>query len=299
MRRPAPERRRPSGTTGQATVEWVGLVVAVALLGAAVGLAVRHDLPDRIAGALLAAFHPEEPATGAPQASEATLAYARAALSPTQDAASPGLHSARALLVAELGPTAGPRLLDDLLVADLAARRPEWFGVQQLPLRRVQPAGVSRGVRTTTPAGPVVVHVVTPADEAGVTTGGRDEALRTWFRNRARDRIMEEVAYAIDADLRRSGAGRLPRGVVGVAPTVIGALLILRAESEEGWPGIGETAGDAILCRPVLVHTVYRVPGAERDGTTRPGIRLAAVHAGEIVRDAVSTEEETCVALGA
>ena len=296
MPRPASEGTRPRrGVAGQATVEWIGLAVGVALLVMAVGVAIRVGVPGRVVEALRSTLATPARVAPAPQASERTLAFARSSVA-AGTGSRPSLLGARALLRAELGARAGTRVFEEVVLGRLATDTPAWFGEQVVPVRGTAVRGIhlGGGVRTTTATGPVVLHVVTPAEEQDVVTGGRGAALRGWVTKLLEDQAMKSLGDAVEDDLKRGGAGRLPIDVVGVAPTVIGALPILFAEADEGWPSFGETAGDAILCRPVSVRTVR---GAGRATTVRPGVRLAVVRDGAFVVDAVSTAERSCAPL--
>ena len=289
MRRPAPDRR-PSGSRGQAVVEWIGAVVAVALVVGAVGVALRADVPRRAVETLRAAFGTSGAPTAEPHASAAALAYAQAAVTPGPTPR-PTLLGARAVLRAELGEVGGTRTLERLLLARLRTDHPEWFDVQVLPIPGTTVGGIhlGAGLRTTVPTGEVVVHVVTPGEESGVTSGGREDAVRAWVLKHAADQLLTAATAAADEAL---GAGsRPPRGVVGrIVPPLVGALAVVRTEADEGWPGLGESAGDALLCRPVSVHTAHG--GAA--GQVRPGVRIGIVRHGALLHDAVSTAATSC-----
>jgi hypothetical protein len=289
MRRPAPDGR-PSGCTGQAVVEWIGAVVAVALVVGAVGVALRADVPRRAVETLRAAFGTSGAPAGVPQASAAALAYAQAAVTPGPTPG-PSLLGARAMLRAELGAAEGTRTLERLLLERLRTDHPGWFDVQVLPIRGTSVRGIhlGAGLRTTVPTGEVVVHVVTPGEESDVTSGGRKDALRAWVLKNASDVLLTR-ATAVADEVLDPGSGP-PRGVVGrIVPPLVGALAVVRTEADEGWPGLGESAGDALLCRPVSVHTAH--DGAA--GQVRPGVRIGIVRHGALLHDAVSTAATSC-----
>ncbi len=291
MRRPVPDRPRRAGTAGQATAEWIAVVVAVTLLLVAVGAALSAELPGRIAGRLLASLRGSTAGEGPREPSAATLTFVQRAVAAREGGPRPSLLSARALLRAELGEREGRRLFDHLLVEQLKEAQPEWFTVQRLPVPGTSVRGIhlGAGVRTTRSLGPPVVHVVTPSEEDEVTTGGVGESLVAWVAKVVQDEPMTRLGKAINEDLSRGGFGRLPKGVVGVAPSVVGAMQIALTEARMGWPGVGETAGDALLCMPVWVSTRR---GTHTHG--RAGIRTAVVRDGKMLVDAVSTADDSC-----
>ena len=283
-----PSVARRAAARGQATVEAVALWTVVALLVLAVGAGVAHDVAEAVTRAT-AALLDDERATTAREAAEDA---ARRAVDGEPGAMT--LLGARRRLAESLGDAGAASSLAGLVEARIGRERPRWDDEWDVPIGTIVGRGWARAWwERRRPRGPATVHLVTPADEDARRPEGRSGDLRSWLR----DQIAGAVVHRIDERLAAAAAARDPAlgrlvGLVGPAAVALEVVRIHRAEADERWPGPGEQAGDAIVCRPILVGRHW---ADEPVRSERPGVRIVVLHEGRIAIDAVSTRADRCL----
>ncbi len=210
-----------AGSRGQASVEAIGLWLAVALLCAALVVGIVRVAP-LVARALDGDRDPERPA-------------AHAVLERAVDTGRPTLLAARRLLVREVGAAAADRYLSTRILARYGSR-----------LGRTRDASAVVGVAPSptvrllaVPSGPPTVVIATPSDEPLPET---DRDLGPIASEAGRQALEE----SLDANRATRPLARILRGAdLGLA--VIGLL----APGDEVGPPPGLRAGDGVLCEPI------------------------------------------------
>ncbi len=259
MQSPADPRR------GQASVEWLTILLLVAaLLTATTATIVHTDLVQTITDRL---------GTTATPPPAATLALDQA-LSGRAGAIS--LGGARAWLAESSGTDAADRQLRTAIVTRLPEHHPSWLAdltIRSLPSRSGTRWIVARG------AGEISLRVVTASDEAlyaaGQTTG-TDRAIA--------------AATALGWD----GAGIVARRIARPLGLALSAIHLLAGLSPDADPQPPATrADDIVLCRPVILLTATRTTYS-----TLPrghAWRIGVLRDDQLILDTISSTNRPCV----
>jgi hypothetical protein len=241
----------------QATVEYVGGVLALALLfGAMAALLVRSGAGQQLAAAVSSALeralggaHDPAPLAGVP-ASAAQLALFERATDPSApDDDKPSLRDVRLHFEEELGPERGDALLRELLIQQVVALRPgtrdeERFapttGAIPSPETMFAPPLPGGPADVERPAGDTTVHVTTAAEE--------NDWLREALHGDSLVGLLIGVAGSIPIPLAERAAM-----VAGVLHAAAGELndarnVLVRTDGIDA----GGREGDAIACWPVI-----------------------------------------------
>jgi len=252
--------RRPAERRGQATVEWLALIVAVAAALTAGSLAasqVARHIAERL----------DPPPDDQLDPSTLTAAV-------RGEANAPSLQGAQVWLAEEHGETLARRRITAAVVAELLRAHPRWgedvrlAGVSRLS---PSPAAMLRSEATTE------VRIITAADERAA--GMHPDA--------------HERAAAGAASLAWSGIGALAQRIarpLGLAVGVVRALLSVQADEPMQEPGT--RAGDVIVCRPTSALITGRgLPAGRRIG----GLwRVGVLRDGRLILDAVRNGTSPC-----
>ena len=250
---------------GQASVEWLAiLLVVAALLTTTTVMVVHTNLVQTITERLGRTASP-------PPA--ATLALNHA-LSGRAGAIS--LSGARAWLAESIGTDAADRQLRAAIVTRLPVRHPSWLAdltIRSLPSRSGTRRIVARGT------GEISLRVVTASDETLYAAGQTSRTDRT-------------VAAA--TTLGWDGAGIVARRIarpLGLAVSAIHLLAGLSAGADPQPPAT--RADDIVLCRSVILLTATRT-----SYSTLPrghAWRIGVLRNDQVILDTISSNKSPCV----
>lgn len=252
--------RRPAERRAQATVEWLAVIVAVAVALTAGGLAARQ-----VARHVAERLDP-------PPADQLDPRSLTAAV--RGEANAPSLQGAQVWLAEEHGETLARRRITAAVVAELQRAHPRWgedLRVTGTSRRSPPSAATLRSAIATE------VRIVTAAEERAAGMGPS-----------ARER-----AAAGAASLAWSGIGALAQRIarpLGLAVGVVRALLSVQADEPMQEPGT--RAGDVIACRPTSALITGRgLPAGRRIG----GLwRIGVLRDGRLILDAVRNGASPC-----
>ena len=259
MQSPADPRR------GQASVEWLAiLLVVAALLTATTATVAYTNLVQAITERL------DGTATPSPTA---TLALDRS-LSGRTGAIS--LGGARAWLAESIGTDAADQQLHTAIVARLPSHHPSWLSdltIRSLPSR----SGTSRIVARGT--GEIAVRVITASDEAlygaGQTTG-------------------TERTVAAATSLGWDGAGIVADRIARPLGLALSAIHLLASLSTGANPQPPATrADDIVLCRPVILLTADRTMYSPLKRSQ--AWRIGVLRDDQLILDMISSTDSPCI----
>ncbi len=253
MQPPANQRR------GQASVEWLTILVVAAALLTTTALAITHTAAVKTIAERLGVEASPPPAS-TPVLGEALSGHAGGI----------SLAGARAWLAESIGIVAADQQIRAAIVARLPERHPAWLAdltIRTLPSRSGSRYVVAHGT------GDVSTRLVTASDEAGfaaISTTGKDRAVAT------------------ATELGWDGAGTIARRVARPLGLAISAVHLLTSLTSGDAPQpAGTRADDILLCRPVALLMSTQ--------TTRSSIplvqgwRVGVLRRDELILDAIAT----------
>jgi len=254
---------RPADRRGQATAEWVAVVLAIsAVLGGATWLTAPQAL--RIAQAL--APTAQSPGITDQQVADAVMGRP-GALSPL--GADAWLRDDDA--------SAAPSRLATAVTTTMQLQHPTWgrdLHITGAPIRG------RRSTSTVQSTGTLQVRVVTFADE----------------RTRTRDPSLSDRAGAAGTNLAWQGAGALARRIARPLELVVSAVQLAAGliSGDDALPA-GARAGDIIVCRAALIEVQSGVlPGRE----SHHGWRVGVLRGGRLILDAVASDNPCAAPAG-
>jgi hypothetical protein len=264
-----------TGTQGQASVEWVGLLAVAAILGAALALIAGPRLVHAVRDALIAALPGGPAKTSIRTASVADIADVQSALGPAETALSP---DAALLALARRNGSADAIELADRLVLAAALERSPSLGAPRTLVVQSPADGHAAGARVDTTYDRVVEVPLGAPTATWVTVAAQERTLAGALSHHA-DRtevglsilgLMPglKAARELGTGAARWLATRIPKSVHRLS-TGIEVLDVVKTD-DGGVPG-GMLAGDIVVSWPVR-RTTWR-EGREEPLDTAPAYR--------------------------
>jgi hypothetical protein len=246
-----------TGSDGQASVEWVGLMAIAAILGAALALIAGPRLVHAVRDALIAALSGEPARTSARTASVADIADVQSALGSSESALSP---DAALLALARRDGRAGALEIADRLVLEAARERAPSLGAPRTLVVHDRPGYAARE-RGDTSSDRAVEVPLAPPTATWVTVAAQEQALAGALSHHTdRTEVALDVVGLLPGlksarEIGEFGIGvgrwlatRGPKSINRLS-TGIEVLDVVRADAG-GVPG-GMLAGDIVVSWPV------------------------------------------------
>ncbi len=257
-------RPRADPRRAQATVEWLALVLVMAVAAGGIAAALRTG--DAVGAIAKAIDH-------RPAHSPAAEGAVTAAVSGTTGAIS--LHGAEAWLAETIGPEAAGTEIDRAIVAHVTAHHQNWLAdrvLERAPSRGTNHHVIVHGV------GAVTVHRVTPAAE------------RAYSEQQPRWRARAEAGGVA---LAWNGASRVARALARPLGLMVRALRVATklATNRAAQPA-GTRADDIVLCRPVVLTLATGTHVAKRPITH--AWRVGVLRHDVIILDLIADDASAC-----